>query len=68
MEQSQSLVNSLEAVAKQHEDSVVIELGTDRLIKWLGVYTILFLAIVAKIGDLVGELYCYFVCEWTCIL
>nr|CAB3262992.1 uncharacterized protein LOC100186235 [Phallusia mammillata] len=53
MDQAQNLLSSLESASKKHEESVVIELGTDRLIRWLGVYTILFLGVASKVGDLV---------------
>lgn len=55
MEKPEGLLKDFESATKQHEETVVIELGTDRLIRWIGVYFILFLAVVVKVGDLASK-------------
>uniref|UniRef100_H2ZMC9 Innexin n=1 Tax=Ciona savignyi TaxID=51511 RepID=H2ZMC9_CIOSA len=58
--QAQNVISGLENAAQKHEIDLVIDLGVDRLLKWIGVYTILALAVVAKISDFVGpNLSCY---------
>ncbi|XP_076802455.1 uncharacterized protein LOC143446619 [Clavelina lepadiformis] len=51
----------LEELSKQHEAEIVIELGMDRLLKWVGVYLLLAMAIVVKVVDFIGNpnLTCY---------
>nr|XP_018667138.1 uncharacterized protein LOC100186235 isoform X2 [Ciona intestinalis] len=56
----QNVISGLEKASQQHEVDLVIDLGVDRLIKWIGVYAILAVAVVAKISDYVGpNLSCY---------
>ncbi|XP_078484310.1 uncharacterized protein LOC100186235 [Ciona intestinalis] len=56
----QNVISGLEKASQQHEIDLVIDLGVDRLIKWIGVYAILAVAVVAKISDYVGpNLSCY---------
>ena len=48
-------ISKLDEAAKEHEKDVVIDLGVDRIVKWIGVYLLLALAIVVKIAEVVGE-------------
>jgi len=49
------LLTALDNASKENEVNLVIELGTDRLIKWVGVYLMLTLAAVAKLSDVIGK-------------
>lgn len=54
-EAGSSSIDRLDEAAKQHEQDFVIDFGSDRLIKWVGVYLFLGLAIVVKIAESVGK-------------
>ena len=49
-------IQKLDEAAKEHEKEIVIDLGSDRFIKWIGVYLFLALAVVVKIAEAVGKL------------
>jgi len=49
------ILKSLENASQEHETNVVIELGTDRTIKWIGVYVLLTLAGLVKINEILGK-------------
>ncbi|XP_078484213.1 uncharacterized protein LOC144744157 [Ciona intestinalis] len=51
---TENLQANLERASQLHENELVIELGIDRFLKWLGVYTILVIALVAKISEFTG--------------
>uniref|UniRef100_F6V1S5 Innexin n=3 Tax=Ciona intestinalis TaxID=7719 RepID=F6V1S5_CIOIN len=52
---TENLQANLERASQLHENELVIELGIDRFLKWLGVYTILLIALVAKISEFIGQ-------------
>ncbi|CAK8694157.1 unnamed protein product [Clavelina lepadiformis] len=57
---TEAAFEKLDSISKEHEAEVVIDLGADRLLKWIGVYLLLALAVVIKITDYVGpNLSCY---------
>ena len=56
---SVSSVQALREVFKQHEDNLVIEFGTDRIVTWLGVYFIFILGAILKIEELFGNWFIY---------
>ncbi|CAK8694771.1 uncharacterized protein LOC143446612 [Clavelina lepadiformis] len=59
-ESSSNAIGRLEEASQQHEVNIVIDLGMDRLLKWIGVYLILILAALSKISDYIGtNLSCY---------
>ena len=39
---------------KEHEKQLVIDLGADRLFKWIGVYLFFAFAVIAKFADIIG--------------
>ena len=53
---SVSSVQALQEVFKKHEDNLVIEFGTDRIVTWLSVYFIFILGAILKIEELFGNL------------
>ena len=48
-------LSKLEEAAKEYEKDLVVELSADKIIKWIGVYLFLGLAVVAKIGETFGK-------------
>ena len=48
-------IEHLHDAATQHEDNIVIDLSSDRLIKWIGVYLVLAIGFVVKIAEAVGK-------------
>jgi len=51
-EKTSASIKELHDISKQHETNLVIELGTDRIITWLGVYFIFVLGVFFKIEEL----------------
>ena len=45
----------LQHVLQEYESKLVIELGTDRIVKWLGVYFIFILAALLKVEEILGS-------------
>ena len=50
-----SSIDRLDEAAQQHEQNFVIDFGSDRLIKWIGVYLFLGLAVLVKIAATLGK-------------
>jgi len=53
---SEALMKRFEESSKEQETNIVIELGTDRMIKWIGVYVLLALAGITKIVSIAGKI------------
>jgi len=49
-------IQKLDEAAKEHEKEIVIDLGSDRFIKWIGVYLFLALAAIVKLAEVIGKL------------
>ena len=49
-------IQKLDEAAKEHEKEIVIDLGADRFIKWIGVYLFLALALILKVAEAIGRL------------
>ena len=49
-------IQKLDEAAKEHQKKIVIDLGSDRFIKWIGVYLFLALAVIVKFAEAVGKL------------
>nr|XP_039248782.1 uncharacterized protein LOC120326526 [Styela clava] len=50
----------LEQASQKHEKEIVIELGSDRILHYIGVYVVILLAILSKLSEVVGDkLSCY---------
>ena len=52
-------IEKLNEAAKAHEKDFVIDLAADRIIKWIGVYLFLALAVIIKIADTVGKCFVF---------
>ena len=48
-------LQELQQLSQEHENKLVIELGTDRIVKWLGVYFIFILAALLKVEEILGS-------------
>ena len=48
-------LQALQHVSQEYETKLVIELGTDRIVKWLGVYFIFILATLLKVEEILGS-------------
>lgn len=46
----------LDDTSKKNEQELVIEFATDRILHYVGVYFTAFIAVVAKISELAGEI------------
>lgn len=47
-------IGGLEVTSKKNEQDIVIEFATDRILHYVGVYLVAFIAVVAKISELAG--------------
>ena len=47
-------LSKLEEAAKEYEKDMAVELSADKILKWLGVYLLLGLAVFAKVGETLG--------------
>lgn len=52
---SSEMIQGLEQASQKHEKEIVIELGSDRILHYVGVYLIIVLAVITKISDLAGN-------------
>ena len=52
---STSGLSELEETAREYDKDLAIELNADKILKWIGVYMLLGLAVVAKVGEILGK-------------
>ncbi|XP_077968387.1 uncharacterized protein LOC144422261 [Styela clava] len=60
MASASEVAQGLENASQKQEKEIVIELGSDRILHYIGVYLVLFLAAVSKLSEAIGpNLSCY---------